>query len=514
MPATVSKSVFGFFFFERDFRFSPVFFEFKNSGHSFTSLDAFFSCCHPFLSFPKKEKMSEGLFGVLDPAGIAFATGVLGSDVIYSKDAARDLRLLQRGNEPGDETPDEFSKEGDETDEETRDEFPKEGDKTFETDVDTLDEFPEDSSSQVISASPLEKDLLFGDDCVHNLDDCVVVAVDSSSTRASMPANLEPTVLAEAPDGEQTEKERNTKKFSELSAGLGEGGSSKGIYQVTDKEFIPKSSHAVPVKNQDIRDGDVVEVLLMYGGKAVYDSSARNPNIGFRRGFEAKVKDGWVEFPVLAFATKKPIMQFATGDNGKLFREGKRGFDSKKIPNDPNMDFPFWTKLRTKETRIEIEMPEQCRFQLMTTLDHVDNDEYMKWRERETRAKNTSKGARRAKRTKAEETDDKPSNKSAKKRAKSSLRQATKERPKKRARSSRKQEVTPKEDMLFDPTRDNLVAYRDATPHDWETIYCSATPSDQFLVGYLKLNAPAFRFTTSEGYDSYSIEAQPDQTKI
>lgn len=427
--------------------------------------------------------MSERLFENLRPAGIAFATGRLGSEVSDQKDAARILSSLRNGDNSLD------------TDDDTLEEFTKEG---YDTDDDTLDEFPEETISQPNSASPLEEDLPFGDDCGHNLDDCVA-AVDSFSTRASMPANLEPTVLAEAPDGEQTEKERNAKKFSGLCAGLGEGGSSKGLYQVTDKDFIPKSSHAVPVKNPGIRDGEVVEVLLMYGDKAVYDSSARNPNIGFRRGFEAKVKDGWVEFPVLAFATKKPIMQFATGDNGKLFREGKRGFDSKKIPNDPNMHFPYWTKLRTKETRIEIEMPEQCRFQLMTSLNQIDDDKYMKWRERETRAKNTSKGARRAKRTKAEETDDKPSNKPANKRAK----------------SSRKQEVTPKEDMLFDPTRDRLLAYRRATPHDWETIYLStATPSERDLVGELELNAPAYRVPTPYGWQTFSIVPHPDQTEM
>lgn len=420
--------------------------------------------------------MSERLFENLRPAGITFAAGRLGSEVSDQKDAARILSSLRNGDNSLD------------TDDDTLEEFPKEG---YNTDDDTLDEFPEETISQPNSASPLEEDLPFGDDCGHNLGDCVV-AVDSFSTRASMPANFEPTVLAEAPDGEQTEKERNAKKFSGLCAGLGEGGSSKGLYQVTDKDFIPKSSHAVPVKNPGIRDGEVVEVLLMYGDKAVYDSSARNPNIGFRRGFEAKVKDGCVEFPFLAFATKKRIMQCAIGNNGKLSRKGKRGFDSTKIPTDPRMNFPFWIKLRTKETRIEIDMPEQWRFQIVTTLDHVDDEEYLQWRREQTEAHNTAEKAKRAKMAKSDKSEKRPS---------SSLQQATKERPKKRAKvrsgSSLDREVSSsgpgaqdrkfaKFDFLVDV---QLIhgGWSDISGTPWMHYGTNATQSDKDLIGELNL---------------------------
>ena len=142
-----------FFFFEKDFRFSPVFFEFKNSGHSVTSFDSFFSSCHPF-SFFSEKKMSEVFFENLDPSGIALAAGQLGSEVSDPEDAARNLCSLQTINEEG-----------------------------YDTDDDTLDEFDEEPISQPNSASPLEEHLPFGDDCGHNLDDCVA-AVDCSLQRA------------------------------------------------------------------------------------------------------------------------------------------------------------------------------------------------------------------------------------------------------------------------------------------------------------------------------------------
>jgi len=440
--------------------------------------------------------MSERLFENLGPAGIAFAAGRLGSEVSDPEDAARNLRSLRNGD-----------KTLDDTDDDTLEEFPKEGE---ETDDDTLEEFPEEPISQPNSASPLEEDLPFGDDCGHNLDDCVV-AFDSSSTRASMPANLEPTVLAEAPDGEQTEKERNAKKFSELCAGLGEGGSSKALYQVTTKQFLPNLRFVVPAGELKIDDGDWAEVVLMRGGTEIRDSSALKPNIGFTRGFEARVRrvespdaedELQVEFPELTFGTKKPIMQCAIGDNGKLFRKGKPGFDPKKTPTDPNMDFPFWIRVRTKGTRIEFPMRQQWRFDLVTTLDHVDNEEYLEWRKEQTKDHNTAEKARMAKSGKSE------------KRAKSSSKQATEQPPKKRAKSSRKQEVTPKKDMLFDSTRDELVAYRLTTQHDWNLTYCSATQSDRDLVGVLELNSPAYRVPTPYGWKTYSIVAQPDQTKM
>lgn len=442
--------------------------------------------------------MSEGLFGVLDPAGIAFAAGVLGSDVIYSKDAARDLRLLQRGNEPGDETPDEFSKEGDETDEETRDEFLKEGDKTFETDVDTLDKFPEEPSSHSDPASSLAEDLPFGD----GLDD-FVVAVDSSSTHNSMPANLGQNESAEAPDGEQTEEERNAMRFSELCAGLGESGSSEGLYQLTDKKALPCSAFIVPVNDKNIRDGDVVEAVLVYGSKKIYDLSAERPNIGFRRGFEGKVrlvglpdaKDKLqVELPDLTFATKKRIMQCAIGKNGKLFRKGKPGFNSKKIPTNPNMEFPYWIMFRTKETHIEIPMPQQWRFQIMTSLDQIDDEEYLEWRKQQTEDHNTAEKARRAMMAKSNKSEKRPS---------SSLQQATKQRPKKRAKvrsgsgldrevSSSGPSAQDRKFAKFDPLVDvQLIrgGWSDISSPPWMHYAENATQSDKDLIGQLNLHS-------------------------